>query len=399
MPNNPMGIQYDEQGRPYLWLGNNRSYISPAAFGQGGGQYGVNGPDSASFLHTGSQWNQDTGQYENPIDWGNLMSLAIGGTIAAPFVAGAIGAGGAAGGAGGAEGAATTGGFAAIPTTGLGTTIPLAGATIPTAAATIPALGAVAPLAGATVPGATIPGAAAATVPAASAPAATGALLGSNSTVPAFTSTVAGVPSGTGITAATGGGSLASQLMNAYGKYAPQISSALGAIGGAIPDSANQTGTSTTSPTLDPQFGPLQNSLLQQIMARMSTGGPDLSGYEGTGIQNINKGYAGAQTNLDNSLAARGLSSSPVAGAGLAKLDTGRASDISSFQNTLPLLRDQFQQQNLGLAQQILGLGRGSTTTSTGQQQSGGGWGDSLKNIANILSIYYGARNGTPRAT
>lgn len=139
------GVQRDERGRYYVMRGSQRSYISPVAMGQASG-----GPDARGVFHQGSQWNQDTGSWDNPIDWGNVLSIGIATMLTAGAATAAFG--------GGAAGGAAAGTLApTIPTTTLGTVTPLAGAVIPgAAAAAIPAttLGTLSPLAGATMPSA-----------------------------------------------------------------------------------------------------------------------------------------------------------------------------------------------------------------------------------------------------
>lgn len=89
------GIQYDEQGRPYvLDQKGKRNYISPAAFGQAPPE------DNSGFWHSKPQWNQNGGEWETPFDWGKAVTLATGGALGAG-AASALGAFGAGGGAAG----------------------------------------------------------------------------------------------------------------------------------------------------------------------------------------------------------------------------------------------------------------------------------------------------------
>lgn len=96
MPDYPMGIQYDEQGRPFSYVGgtSRRSYISPVAFG------GQAPEDTTGIFRQGPQWNNNTGNWETPIDWGNIMSMGVAGGLGAGALsaAGAFGGGAAAGG-------------------------------------------------------------------------------------------------------------------------------------------------------------------------------------------------------------------------------------------------------------------------------------------------------------
>jgi hypothetical protein len=148
-------------------------------------------------------------------------------------------------------------------------------------------------------------------------------------------------------------------------------------------------------PTLDPAYSPLQQLLLQQTIQRLNSQGPDLGGYEASGISNINKGYGLVQQNLENSLTARGLNDSPVAGAGLTRLQMGRAGDITNFQNTIPLLKDQYQRNNLQDAIALLTQGRGSATTGTTATDTGGGWAGAATNLAQMLGYLYGTKRQT----
>lgn len=74
------------------------------------------------IFHTTGTWNGETGQWDQGLDWGNIMALSIGGLMAAPAVAAIAGGGAAAGGAGAAGVGAT------------GSTVPVIG--------TLPAVGA-----------------------------------------------------------------------------------------------------------------------------------------------------------------------------------------------------------------------------------------------------------------
>jgi hypothetical protein len=334
MPNVPQGIQYEADGRPFLFMPNgSKNYISPAAFNPN-----ARGPDSASYLHTGSQWNQETGQWENPVNWSNLLSTGIGGMIAAPFVVPAL--------AGIGGGTTATSGF-------VGPTLAQAGGTA------------------AGVSAGTAAGTAAGVLPATTIGAGYAPALG-----------------GTSSLAAGGGGSLLSTL--ASNRLVGQGASlALGAIGGGIPDQASNT--STTTRPLDPAFSPLQNQLIQMIMGRLQSGDSLPAGYEGTGIKNINSTFDAADLSRNADLTRRGLASSPIAGASDAGFQSRRAGTIADFRSNLPLVSRDLQTQDLGLAANLLNFGRNSTTT-TGTQQQGGGTAGTLENLAGILAMYYGSR-------
>lgn len=110
------GMQYDEQGRPYfLTQDGQRSYVSPVAMGQKPPE------DNTGIFHSAPQWNQHSGNFETPFDWGNLLSMGV---------AGGLGAG-AASAAGLFGGGASAGGSAASAAGGS----PMAGGMLPGASA------------------------------------------------------------------------------------------------------------------------------------------------------------------------------------------------------------------------------------------------------------------------
>jgi len=77
------------------------------------------GQDDSNFFHQGTKWNWNEGQWNNPINWANVIGLAaaggVGAGIAAPAIGGLGGSGAAsaAGGGAGAAGGGTAGGVGA----------------------------------------------------------------------------------------------------------------------------------------------------------------------------------------------------------------------------------------------------------------------------------------------
>lgn len=183
----------------------------------------------------------------------------------------------------------------------------------------------------------------------------------------------------------------------------PLLGLGASALGGFFGSKSKQAQTSTTTPTLDPAYGPLQSLILQNVTKRLSspTGLPE--GYEAGGIKNINNVYDLVNQNLQNSLTSRGLARSPVAGVADEALQTRRAGDIGTFQTSLPLVARNLQDQDLGFATSLLGYGRGSTTTGTGAVSAGGGIGGASTNLAGLLGYLLatgafgkGGGNGLP---
>jgi hypothetical protein len=145
--------------------------------------------------------------------------------------------------------------------------------------------------------------------------------------------------------------------------------------------------TSTSTPTLSPQFKPLQDLLLQQAMSRLQNP-TSLQGYESQGLSGINKTFGLGDMALQARLRARGLGRSNIAGAADARLEGDRLGQISQFQNGLPLLQRDLQNQDLQFGQGLLGMGRGTTTTGTAS--SGGGAKGGLEDLASILGYFMG---------
>jgi hypothetical protein len=124
--------------------------------------------------------------------------------------------------------------------------------------------------------------------------------------------------------------------------------------------------TTTTMPTLSPEYKTLADLLRSRVESRLSSMGPDLSGYQTSGIGDINTTFGGIQRSIANNLTARGLGTSPVAGAVGANLDIARGQKIADFMNQIPLLQRQFQNEDMANALQVLNLGRGATSVGPG---------------------------------
>lgn len=127
-PLTEQGVQWDPSGKPYYNTSDGkRDYIPPVAAAQYrddprmqqfATQFGVNAEHPSGnipgggLLHQRGVWNSQKGQYDQPIDWGNLMSMGVGGFLtgglldafAAPAAGGSAAAGGTSAGASGASG-------------------------------------------------------------------------------------------------------------------------------------------------------------------------------------------------------------------------------------------------------------------------------------------------------
>ena len=167
----------------------------------------------------------------------------------------------------------------------------------------------------------------------------------------------------------------------------PLLMSGASFLGGALAN-RKKTSTSTSMPTLDPSFGPLQSMLLKNATDRLQNpvslaGGP----FETGGTANINKTFDIGKQSLENVLTARGLGTSPVAGSALARHETGRIGAIAGFRSNIPLWDQERQQQDMQSALQLLGQGRGNTNTLT---SPGNVLGGGLEGLAQMLGFLMG---------
>lgn len=171
-----------------------------------------------------------------------------------------------------------------------------------------------------------------------------------------------------------------------------------------------QTGTATTTPNLTPQLQSLLNSLTSSYS---SLANPSLSGYQASADESINKNTQAQLDATNSEMAARGLASSPVAATTESNVRNQGAGQQVQVANSIPLLQNQYQLQNLGAVMSFLNstpglVGSTQGTTQTGttaqnntgttgqsqnsqqqtqqQQQSGGGIGGAIGGIASMLA-------------
>jgi hypothetical protein len=77
---------------------------------------------------------------------------------------------------------------------------------------------------------------------------------------------------------------------------------------------------------------------------------PDISGYMGQEVNNINRNYAAAGNNAQEILAARGITGGPASATSAINNDQNRIRDITQFQNNAPLLQRSLYEDTLGKA-------------------------------------------------
>lgn len=170
----------------------------------------------------------------------------------------------------------------------------------------------------------------------------------------------------------------------------PLLLSGASFAGGLMGGGGKQKSTSTTTPTLDPAFAGLQSILLPHITQRLQRASALPAGLSEMNTAGINRSYEGARTNLENVLSARGLNTSPIAGAAFGRLEGSRASDIGRMKTSLPILNEELKRQDLMDALATLTQGRGQRTVSEGQGGGGGGLGGGISSLASMLGFLYG---------
>lgn len=147
--------------------------------------------------------------------------------------------------------------------------------------------------------------------------------------------------------------------------------------------------TSTTTPTGDPAYGPLQQALIAQAMSRINNPSALPAGYEAQGVGKINDTFGVINQGIGNRAAAQGVSGGPTEAYARNISDLNRGGQIAGFRTGLPLLERGMRMEDLGFAANVLGSQRyGSTTNTT--STGGGGLGGGLSNAAGILGFLYG---------
>lgn len=112
---------------------------------------------------------------------------------------------------------------------------------------------------------------------------------------------------------------------------------------------SRNTGTTTSTPTLG---GP-QESLMDQLTRQYSNlagSNQNLAPYAAQQTQMINRNSNLQSQAVQNAMAARGLSTSPVSGTAEANIQAQRVGQISNMLSGIPLLQQQLKTQNLGAA-------------------------------------------------
>lgn len=129
----------------------------------------------------------------------------------------------------------------------------------------------------------------------------------------------------------------------------------------------NSSQKAKTTPVEQQEWVGLRDQLIKMAMSNL-TQGADTTGYEATGIGNINAASDASRIARENALTARGLAGSPIAGNADIMSQNARAGDIAEFQNSLPLLqRDLANTEWMKALQLFSGRPIGQSSTATGK--------------------------------
>lgn len=136
----------------------------------------------------------------------------------------------------------------------------------------------------------------------------------------------------------------------------------------------SNTSSGTTNSSTNPNLSPLQQALINQFTQGASSlynQSTNLKPYQASGLEQINNGSNTAATAIQANNAAHGLSFSPAAATSQNQNTLNRVNQSTQFNNSIPLLQRQLQQQSLGqLVNAFQVIPTGQTTNGT-QTQSG----------------------------
>lgn len=178
----------------------------------------------------------------------------------------------------------------------------------------------------------------------------------------------------------------------------PLIGSGISALAGLFGNKNTKNET-----TVKQNLSPLQQKLSDSLAASaQGSTTDDLSAYRAQGLNSINDSFAPQDKALDNNIASRGLSFSPIAAALKNQNANSRITQQNQFQTQLPQIKRQWDQQQFSNLLSIFSsLPTSTTSTSTGQGSPLGGalagagaglmapYGDDGKSgLSSILSIF-----------
>jgi hypothetical protein len=125
--------------------------------------------------------------------------------------------------------------------------------------------------------------------------------------------------------------------------------------------------TSTTNRTLSPELQPVQDELIQNLIARFQDPTKGTGDIRLAGRDSINRSFKGAEQGIaDKFLSFQGGGKSGKFGNAAAQIEGARAGSLGAFEGDIAKLILERDDQNLNIAQRLLALGGGSETTQSG---------------------------------
>lgn len=130
----------------------------------------------------------------------------------------------------------------------------------------------------------------------------------------------------------------------------------------------NTSGTQSSTPNLSPQAQQLINKLTQSYQQFAKP--VDLSGYQATQAQGINRNADLAQQSAQNIMASRGLATSPASATTATNIDANRFAQQNQLNQSIPQLANQQNLANLGAVSGFANALPYGTTSTNSQAQT-----------------------------
>lgn len=182
----------------------------------------------------------------------------------------------------------------------------------------------------------------------------------------------AGVAGGFGTPSSSSGNGTSDTTTNATSSTNQSLSSLLATLSqlnGKTASTTTSTGT-TTGGYATPGATNLSNQVGSQY-ANLAQSSTNLQPYESQQVEQINQNSNSQSQAQQAALAARGLSTSPVAGTVAAQTQAQRVGQISNLESSIPLLQQQLTTQNLSAANSYLANAPKTQAVTGTQDQTG----------------------------
>jgi hypothetical protein len=132
----------------------------------------------------------------------------------------------------------------------------------------------------------------------------------------------------------------------------------------------SNTGTSTTAQNLTPYQQAVEGPMSSMILNLLSNPNQTVAPFQQAAANNINANYNGLSSSLAQQFLSTGGGSSGKFGTALAQGDLQRTGQLASNASTFAQTAAMLPLEGVSLAQNLLGLNLGSTTTGSGTSSS-----------------------------